>query len=143
MARNDKDIEDIYPPTIRRHYKDKTTFTYYVTIQVRKSSFRGQSFRNRAPAYIYYGTAALKHTILVLLYKPWPYRWFARPVGYLLSKREREEWFGDLLEIQARMVNEERYPIFFINMIITAKTFLLIGSKASCVVIDVFSKAID
>ena len=59
----------------------------------------------------------------------WAYRGVAKPLGYLLSSDEREEWIGDLLEIQERMILEDRYSIHVINIVISVKAALLVWVK--------------
>lgn len=99
--------------------------------------------KNRFVAYIVFYEVVTVYRIKDLLNKPWSYKWVAKPIGYLLSEREREEWFGDLLDIKDRMIHEDKYPMPLINLIITVKTVCLIGSKISCLFVDVISNTID
>lgn len=99
--------------------------------------------KNRFVASIVFNGVRTVYRLKDLLNTPWSYKWVAKPIGYLLSEREREEWFGDLLDIKDRMINEERYPMPLINLIITVKTVCLFGSKISCLFIDVINNTID
>lgn len=109
---------------------------YVITVEA-KSGFISRYY------FASYTRAKYFRTLLVLIYEQWSYRWIGRPVGYLLNKREREEWFGDLLEIQDLMIKEDRYPVFVINLIISMKTLLLVGSKLRSMLTDVVSKVIQ
>ena len=72
----------------------------------------------------------------------WAIRWIGVPIGYLLSPDEREEWLGDLKEIQHRMIHAERYPIWFVNSVTSAKCLCLIVSKIQSLVVETVSQII-
>ena len=72
----------------------------------------------------------------------WAIRWVGTPIGYLLSPDEREEWIGDLKEIQYRMLCADRYPIRFVNVIISAKCLCLVVSKIRCLIVETVSHII-
>ena len=142
MSRDKNDLEYISVPTIEIRYRDSETPVYLVEIHGLGKSYTMHFHNSLIGASICYATGIVKYIVLTILYRPVSYIWLARPVGYLLNKREREEWFGDLLEIQDQMINEDRYPIPVINLIIAIKTLCLLGSKVSSVFTEIVSKVI-
>lgn len=72
----------------------------------------------------------------------WAIRWIGKPIGFLLSRNEREEWIGDLKEIRYRMLHVEKYPILFINVVISAKCFCLVFVKIQCLIVEAVSQII-
>lgn len=58
----------------------------------------------------------------------WSTRWVASPVAYLLPETRREEWLGDLYEVNREMIHKG-YPRWVIHLINTGRTFLLIWSS--------------
>ena len=64
----------------------------------------------------------------------------ARPVGYLLPRDDREEWLGDLEEIHHLMLVEDKYPIWFINLIVGTKTLLLVWSAIEVHIVNLFNR---
>jgi hypothetical protein len=67
-------------------------------------------------------------------YKPsdlvdtWSIRWVASPVAYLFPESSREEWLGDLYEVNHLMIHKG-YPRWTIHLINIGKTLILIGSS--------------
>ena len=72
----------------------------------------------------------------------WAYKWWGKPLGYFLSAREREEWMGDLKEIQEQMILEDRYPVRFVNAIVVVKGCLLIWVKGKCEFVEIITAVI-
>ncbi len=68
----------------------------------------------------------------------WARKWIARPVAVLFPKQKREEWLGDLHEIIDRWQRKYQYPIWFINLMIIVKTFVLILSAIEIRIVDLF-----
>ncbi|ESA36927.1 hypothetical protein N836_05035 [Leptolyngbya sp. Heron Island J] len=92
--------------------------------------------------WIYSSSARQKVETITVYNSPsqlWSYKWIGKPLGYLLSTDEREEWLGDLLEIQNRMIKEDEYPNLVINTVISLKAFLLIFSKIRCLCIELLN----
>ncbi|MEM9008002.1 MAG: hypothetical protein AAGE59_31385 [Cyanobacteria bacterium P01_F01_bin.86] len=58
----------------------------------------------------------------------WVVKWFALPVAYLFPKSDREEWIGDLREMQYELIVENRYPKWVVSAITIMRTFLLVGA---------------
>ncbi|MEM1242216.1 MAG: hypothetical protein AAGI45_20480 [Cyanobacteria bacterium P01_H01_bin.26] len=87
--------------------------------------------------------ALIMHRGTIFLGSIWTHKWVGKPIGYLLSPDEREEWLGDLLEIKDRMKNEDNYPVWVINLIIVGKTVCLIGSKLSITIGGAMGKIIE
>jgi hypothetical protein len=54
-------------------------------------------------------------------------RWFAVPIAYLFTKDYREEWLGDLYELNKKMI-DEGYPRWSINVEDVLLVLVLIGS---------------
>lgn len=71
--------------------------------------------------------------------RTWSSRWVAFPLGYLLSKKQREEWIGDLNETKFEML-EQAYPLWLINTIIMLKTVRKIPSILGIKITDLLSK---
>lgn len=59
--------------------------------------------------------------------KIWATRWVASPVAYVFPSERREEWLGDLYEINQRMLSEN-YPTWIINVVNLCRTAVLIIS---------------
>lgn len=70
--------------------------------------------------------------------EPWASRWIGSPVGYLCSKEQREEWFGDLNEVIHDM-RFKRYPEWMINLICVGKTTVLVISALKIKISDFFT----
>ena len=71
-------------------------------------------------------------------YETWSSRWIAAPTAYLISKEKREEWIGDLNEINEEMVRKE-YPRWLINIINVGQTSILVFSALKIKAGDILS----
>lgn len=54
----------------------------------------------------------------------WASRWVAAPIGYLLPEARREEWLGDLYEVNQEMI-KKGFPLLIVNLINIVRTFIL------------------
>jgi hypothetical protein len=57
----------------------------------------------------------------------WSSRWIASPIAYLLPEERREEWLGDLYEINREMLRKN-YPRWMVNIINMGRTSILVLS---------------
>lgn len=57
----------------------------------------------------------------------WASRWVASLVAYLLSADRREEWLGDLYEINREMLNKG-YPRWCVSIINVGRSIILVVS---------------
>ena len=58
----------------------------------------------------------------------WSSKWIATPIAYLLDRRQREEWLGDLREVEQEMLKENQFPLWLINLIIVGRVARLLMS---------------
>lgn len=68
----------------------------------------------------------------------WSTRWVASPIAYLLPESRREEWLGDLYEVNREMIHKG-YPRWIIHLINTGRTFILIGSSIAIKLSDLLN----
>ena len=57
----------------------------------------------------------------------WASRWIASPIAYIFPEERREEWLGDLYEVNSEMLRKE-YPLLVINTINVWKALILVFS---------------
>lgn len=57
----------------------------------------------------------------------WTSRWVASPIAYLLPENSREEWLGDLYEVNREMLHKG-YSRWWINLINALRTIILVIS---------------
>ena len=60
----------------------------------------------------------------------WSSRWVASPLAYLFPKERREEWLGDLYEVNREMLHKG-YPHWMVNIINIGRTAILLVSGLS------------
>ena len=65
----------------------------------------------------------------------WASRWVAAPIAYLLPEEHREEWLGDLYEVNWQMLNKG-YPKLLVNFVNIGRTTILIVSSLQIKLID-------
>ena len=65
----------------------------------------------------------------------WASRWVAAPIAYLLPEEHREEWLGDLYEVNWQMLNKG-YPKLLVNFVNVGRTTILIVSSLQIKLID-------
>lgn len=70
----------------------------------------------------------------------WVSRWIASPIAYLFPPERREEWLGDLYEVNGEMLNKG-YPRWFVNLTNLGKTVILIISALQIKLSDLLSLA--
>lgn len=58
----------------------------------------------------------------------WSSRWIASPMAYLLDRRQREEWLGDIKDVEREMLNKRQFPRWWINFIIIGRVAILLKS---------------
>lgn len=68
----------------------------------------------------------------------WASKWLASPIAYLLPKKRREEWLGDLYEINQEMLHKG-YPRLFVSITAIVRTIILIISSCKIKLLDFFS----
>lgn len=68
----------------------------------------------------------------------WASCWVASPIAYLLPAESREEWLGDLYEVNREMLHKG-YPRWFINLINVGRTVVLIVSAIQIKITDFIS----
>ncbi len=66
----------------------------------------------------------------------WSTKWLALPVALLLPQNRMEEWLGDLY--QSLALSFDKYPQWFINLMIIFKTGILIISALKIKISDLF-----
>lgn len=71
-------------------------------------------------------------------HETWASRWVAAPIAYLLPEEHREEWLGDLYEVNWQMLNKG-YPILMVNLVNIGRTTILIVSSLQIKVADLFT----
>lgn len=77
-------------------------------------------------------------------YKPpdpaetWASKWVASPIAYLFPKERREEWLGDLYEVNREMLHKG-YPRWFVSITAIVRTIILIISACKIKLLDFFS----
>jgi hypothetical protein len=65
----------------------------------------------------------------------WSSRWIASPIAYLLPEERREEWLGDLYEVNREMLHKN-YPRWIVNVINVGKTAILVVSAVQIKISD-------
>ncbi|MCT7953541.1 hypothetical protein NG798_27470 [Ancylothrix sp. C2] len=68
----------------------------------------------------------------------WASRWVASPIAYLFPEERREEWLGDLYEVNREMIHKG-YPFWAINTINVGKTAVLVLSSLKIKLSDFIS----
>lgn len=67
----------------------------------------------------------------------WASFWVARSLGYVMPKDEREEWLGDLMQVNRELPS--LYPRWWINVIIIARVIRLLISALEIKISDFIS----
>jgi hypothetical protein len=67
----------------------------------------------------------------------WASYWVARPLGYVMSKDEREEWLGDLIQVNRELLR--LYPRWCVNVIIIMRVIRLLASAIEIKISDFIS----
>ena len=57
----------------------------------------------------------------------WASRWVAAPIAYLFPEERREEWLGDLYEVNREMIRKG-YGRWLVNLINAGRTVILVLS---------------
>ncbi|MEH1905502.1 MAG: hypothetical protein V7L04_30015 [Nostoc sp.] len=70
----------------------------------------------------------------------WASRWIASPIAYLFPPERREEWLGDLYEVNREMLHKD-YPSWLVNLNNVWKTLILVISALKIRLSDLFSLA--
>lgn len=68
----------------------------------------------------------------------WASRWIASPIAYLFPLERREEWLGDLYEVNREMLHRD-YPRWLVNLNNVWKTLILVISALKIRLSDFFS----
>lgn len=68
----------------------------------------------------------------------WVSRWIAAPLAYLFPKERREEWLGDLHEVNFEMLRKG-YPRWMVNVVNIGRTVILLMSSLSIKISDLIS----
>lgn len=68
----------------------------------------------------------------------WSSRWVASPIAYLFPKERREEWLGDLYEVNQELLHKG-YPRWLVNLINVARTVILLVSGLQIKLSDLIS----
>jgi hypothetical protein len=68
----------------------------------------------------------------------WASRWVASLIAYLLSEQKREEWLGDLYEVNREMLHKGYSP-WIVNLIDVGKSIVLIVSAFKIKLLDIIS----
>ena len=68
----------------------------------------------------------------------WASRWVASSIAYLLPEERREEWLGDLYEVNREMLHKE-YPRLLVNFINVGRTAVLMVSALKVKLSDFLS----
>ncbi|MEH2301051.1 MAG: hypothetical protein V7K88_19135 [Nostoc sp.] len=68
----------------------------------------------------------------------WASRWIASPIAYLFPQERREEWLGDLYEVNREM-QHKGYPRWLVNLNNVLKTVILVISALKIRLSDFFS----
>lgn len=68
----------------------------------------------------------------------WASRWIASPIAYLFPPERREEWLGDLYEVNREMLHKD-YPRWQVNLNNVLKTVILVISALKIRLSDFFS----
>jgi len=68
----------------------------------------------------------------------WASRWVASPIAYLFPEERREEWLGDLYEVNREMIRKG-YGRWLVNLINVGKTVVLVLSAVQIKVSDFIS----
>lgn len=72
----------------------------------------------------------------------WSSRWIASPVAYLFPAERREEWLGDLYEVNREMLHKG-YPLWCVNIINVGRTLILIVSAIQIKLSDLISLGVQ
>jgi hypothetical protein len=70
----------------------------------------------------------------------WVSRWIASPIAYLFPPERREEWLGDLYEVNGEMLHKN-YPRWQVNLNNLGKTVILMISALQIKLSDLLSFA--
>ncbi|MCC5668627.1 hypothetical protein LC653_33445 [Nostoc sp. CHAB 5784] len=70
----------------------------------------------------------------------WASRWIASLIAYLFPPERREEWLGDLYEVNREMLHKD-YPRWLVNLNNVWKTLILVISALKIRLSDFFSLA--
>lgn len=65
----------------------------------------------------------------------WASRWIASPVAYLFPADRREEWLGDLYEVNREMLHKD-YPRWLVNVINIGRTIIFALSALQIKITD-------
>ena len=68
----------------------------------------------------------------------WASRWVASPIACLFPKQTREEWLGDLYELNREMLHKD-YPRLMVNIINVGRTAVLVLSALDIKLKDLLS----
>jgi hypothetical protein len=68
----------------------------------------------------------------------WASRWIASSIAYLFPENSREEWLGDLYEINREMLHKG-YPCWWINLINVLRTVVLVISALQIKISDLLT----
>ena len=71
----------------------------------------------------------------------WCSRWVASPIAYLFPKKTREEWLGDLYEVNREMLHKG-FPRWQVNLNNVVKTAILVVSSLQIKLSDFISSTI-
>jgi hypothetical protein len=72
----------------------------------------------------------------------WASRWVCSPVAYLFPVERREEWLGDLYELNREMLHKG-YPLWLVNTINVGRTLILILSAIKIKLSDLISLKVE
>jgi hypothetical protein len=72
----------------------------------------------------------------------WTSRWVCSPVAYLFPADRREEWLGDLYELNREMLHKD-YPLWIVNTINVGRTLILILSAIQIKLSDLISLKVE
>lgn len=67
----------------------------------------------------------------------WVSRWIYCPIAYLCPKERREEWLGDLYEVNSQMI-QQGYPRWLINIVDGGKALVIALSAIQIKITDFF-----
>jgi hypothetical protein len=65
----------------------------------------------------------------------WVSKWISCPIAYLFPEERREEWLGDLYELNREMLHKS-YPRWMVNLINIGRTIILIFSALQIKISD-------
>ena len=72
----------------------------------------------------------------------WTSRWVASSIAYLFPENSREEWLGDLYEVNREMLHKE-YPRWWVNSITALRTLILVISALQIKLSDLLTFKIN